>query len=247
MKSYMLIAFLLLAVIGYSQKSTTDLELPTTQTIGGKEDFSDDWAALRKYQQENKTLPPPGAGEKRVVFLGSSIFERWKTLSPDFFKNRPYLDRGISGQLAPQLLIRFRQDVIDLKPAAVVILAGSNDIAANTGHTTYESIMDNIISMVELAKAHNIAVILCKYLPVSEYPWKKGIEPAQKIITLNKLIEAYAQKNKLVVLDYFTPFANTENGQKAELTLDGVHPNGEGYRIMEKVTEAAISKALSKR
>jgi len=246
MKLFLTIAFLFVFTTSYTQEQRKDLHSNTPSVPTKKEDFSDDWANLTKYQQENKELPAPAPGENRVVFLGSSIFERWKILSPDFFKNTSYIDRGISGQISPQLLIRFRQDVINLKPAVVVILAGSNDIAGNTGHTTYESIMDNIVSMAELARANKIKVILCKYLPVSEYPWKKGIEPAQKIIALNKLIEEYALKNNIVLLDYFTPFVNAENGQKAELTLDGVHPNVAGYKIMEKVTEEAISKALSK-
>ena len=221
------------------------LLLITTCTFAQeKEDFKDDWANLSHYQQENKTLGEPKKGEKRVVFLGSSIFEFWKAKVPEFFAGRPYLDRGISGQIAPQLLIRFRQDVIDLKPKAVIILAGSNDIASNTGHVTNERIMDNIKSMVELAKAHNIKVILCAYLPVFEYPWRKGIEPAGKIIALNNLIKAYVAQNNLILLDYFTPLVDERNGQKAELTTDGVHPNVAGYKVMAGVTEAAIVKAL---
>ncbi|TWR27512.1 acylhydrolase [Mucilaginibacter pallidiroseus] len=209
-----------------------------------KEDFKDDWAALSHYEQENKALGEPKPGEKRVVFLGSSIFEFWKAKVPEFFAGRPYIDRGISGQLSPQLLIRFRQDVIDLKPKLVIILAGSNDIAGNTGHVTNERIMDNIKSMAELARLHNIKVILCEYLPVNDYPWRKGLEPAPKIIALNKMIKAYAEANKFIVLDYFTPLVDDKLGQKAELTTDGVHPNAAGYKIMATVTEAAIKKAL---
>lgn len=222
-------AFLLLTICGFAQS---------------KEDFKDDWADLSHYQQENKTIGEPKTGEKRVVFLGSSIFERWKPAMPEFFNGRLYLDRGISGQIAPQLLIRFRQDVIDLKPKAVIILAGSNDIASNTGHVTNERIMDNIKSMVELAKLHNIKVILCAYLPVFDYPWRKGLEPANKIIDLNNKIKAYVKQNNLILLDYFTPLVDERNGQKAELTTDGVHPNLAGYKIMAGVTEAAIAKAL---
>lgn len=243
MKLYLTAVFLFLFYLGYNQQRADSLQSGKPQ-VPVKEDFSDDWANLTKYQQENNELSAPLQEENRVVFLGSSIFERWKVLSPDFFLQKPYIDRGISGQISPQLLIRFRQDVIDLKPKVVVILAGSNDIAGNTGHTTYKSIMNNIIAMTELARANKIKVILCKYLPVLDYPWKKGIQPAQKIIALNKLIEQYAVKNNIVLLDYFTPFANAENGQKAELTLDGVHPNIAGYKIMEKVTEEAIAEAL---
>jgi lysophospholipase L1-like esterase len=227
--SLLLPVFLLIATCSFAQD---------------KEDFKDDWAALSHYQQENKALGEPKAGEKRVVFLGSSIFEFWKTKVPEYFAGRPYLDRGISGQISPQLLIRFRQDVIDLKPKAVIILAGSNDIASNTGHVTNERIMDNIKSMTELAKAHNIKVIICAYLPVFEYPWRKGIEPANKIIDLNNKIKAYVAQNNLILLDYFSPLVDERNGQKAELTTDGVHPNVAGYKIMAGVTEAAIAKAL---
>ena len=247
MKLYLTAAFLLFFVSGYTQQQTKELNSDTLSVFNKKEDFSDDWANLTKYQQENKELPVPAKGEKRVVFLGSSIFERWKVLSSDFFKGKPYINRGISGQISPQLLIRFQQDVINLKPAVVVILAGSNDIAGNTGHTTYESIMNNIISMTELARANKIQAVLCKYLPVFDYPWRKGMQPAQKIIALNKLIEEYAIKKNIVLLDYFTPFANAQNGQKAEFTLDGVHPNLAGYKIMEKVTDEAIAKALLRR
>jgi lysophospholipase L1-like esterase len=213
-------------------------------TVKNKEDFSDDWAALSHYAKENAALPPPKEGEQCVVFLGSSIFERWKDTDPDFFSNQAYIDRGISGQIAPQLLIRFRQDVIDLQPKAVIILAGSNDIAANKGHITYERIMDNIQSMAELATLHGIKVILCKYLPIYDYPWRKGLQPAEKIIALNKLIQAYATANNFTILDYFTPLVDERNGQKAELTIDGVHPNVAGYKVMEKVTEEAIQEAL---
>ncbi|MRX74673.1 acylhydrolase [Pedobacter petrophilus] len=212
-----------------------------------KEDFSDDWAALSKYKNENAALPAPAVGEKRVVFLGSSIFEFWKQKDPKYFSSHPYIDRGISGQISPQLLIRFRQDVIDLKPAAVIILAGSNDISNDKGHVTNEGIMDHIKSMSELARLHNIKVILCKYLPVYEYPWNKSIKPAEKIVDLNNMIATYAKENNFTVLDYWTPLVNQRKGQKKELTIDGVHPNLAGYKIMQEVTEKAIDQALEKR
>ncbi|MGM9475467.1 GDSL-type esterase/lipase family protein [Pedobacter sp. GSP4] len=212
-----------------------------------KENFADDWAALTKYQKENVLLPPPTKKEKRVVFLGSSIFEFWKQKDPAYFNNNPYLDRGISGQISPQLLIRFRQDVINLQPKVVIILAGSNDIAGNTGHVTNDKIMDNIKSMAELARLHHIKVILCKYLPVYQYPWNKSIQPADTIIALNELIVAYAKKKHYTVLDYWTPLVDERKGQRADLTVDGVHPNVAGYKIMEEVTEVAIKKALKNR
>jgi lysophospholipase L1-like esterase len=244
-KSILLLsAGLLMSFGSYAQQTTPDTLKSKTTSPAVKEDFKDDWAALSHYAAENKQIGPPKPREKRVVFLGSSIFEYWKIRVPEFFKDRSYLDRGISGQISPQLLIRFRQDVIDLQPKAVIILAGSNDIASNTGHVTNERIMDNIKSMVELAKIHQIKVILCAYLPVYEYAWRKGFKPADKIIALNKLIKIYAAANNLILLDYFTPFADERNGQKAWLTTDGVHPNVAGYHVMAGVTEEAISKAL---
>jgi lysophospholipase L1-like esterase len=180
-----------------------------------------------------------------VIFLGSSIFEFWKTRMPEYFaNNKQYIDRGIAGQISSQLLIRFRQDVINLQPKAVIILAGSNDIAGTTGHVTNEVILDNIKSMAELAVANHIKPILCAYLPILDYPWRKGLQPADKIIALNKLISAYAAQNNFTLIDYFTPLKDERNGQHPELTVDGVHPNKAGYQIMAKVTDEAIAKAL---
>lgn len=243
MKSKILILFLLvLASSSFAQLKTDSLSNKPE-----KENFADDWATLSKYQKENELLPPPTRKEKRVVFLGSSIFEFWKQKDPEYFKDKPYLDRGISGQISPQLLIRFRQDVINLKPKVVIILAGSNDIAGNTGHVTNDKIMDNIKSMAELARLHHIKVILCKYLPVYEYPWNKRIKAADSIVNLNEKIVAYAKEKKYTVLDYWTPLVDERKGQRAELTVDGVHPNLAGYKIMEGVTDAAVKKALRNR
>ncbi|MEO7878599.1 GDSL-type esterase/lipase family protein [Mucilaginibacter sp.] len=241
MKLALLLPALLLSTTLIAQQAPDTVK----KAIVVKEDFSDDWADLRHYEAENKTLPPPAEGEKRVVFLGSSIFERWKALVPEYFNNnKAYIDRGVSGQISAQLLLRFRQDVINLNPAAVIILAGSNDIAGTQGHVTNNRIMDNIRSMVELAQLNHIKVILCAYLPVYEYPWRKGLQPADKIIALNKLIKDFATANSITLLDYFTPLADSRNGQKAELTLDGVHPNVAGYKIMADATDKAIKKAL---
>lgn len=243
MKLLCILPILLLSLPALAQQQPDTAAKKSTQIVA--EDFKDDWADLRHYAAENKTLPPSASGDKRVVFLGSSIFENWKKLVPEYFaKNKNYVDRGISGQISPQLLIRFRQDVIDLKAKAVIILAGSNDIAGSTGHVTNAVIMDNIKSMAELARAHNIKVILCAYLPVYDYPWRKGLQPADKIISLNKLIKTYAAANKFTLVDYFTPLADNRNGQKAELTLDGVHPNPAGYKLMATATDQAIAKAL---
>jgi len=242
MKTSFLFLILILSTQLYAQQQKKYSSDNHAELTDMKEDFKDDWADLHHYSSENKTLPL--TDKNRVIFLGSSIFERWKVLVPEYFNNKSYINRGISGQISPQLLIRFRQEVIDLKPKAVIILAGSNDIAGSTGHVTNQTIMDNIKSMVELAELHHINVILCAYLPIYDYPWRKGLQPADKIVALNKLIKNYSIEKKLVLLDYFTPFADSRNGQKAELTLDGVHPNVAGYKIMATITDEAIAKAM---
>ena len=213
----------------------------------GEERMKNDWAFLNRYKEDNKKLTAPKKGEQRVVFMGNSITEGWKNIDSAFFTNHSYIDRGISGQTTPQMLLRFRQDVINLKPAVVVILAGTNDIAGNTGPATLESIMDNIISMAALAKAGNIKVVLSSVLPVFDYPWKPGLQPAEKIVTLNKMIKDYATKNGFVYLDYFSSMADERKGLKSNLGDDGVHPNLTGYKIMEPLAQKAIAEALKKK
>ena len=203
-----------------------------------------DWANLERFRQENAKLPPPAKNEKRVVFMGNSITEGWGNLYPDFFKDKPYINRGISGQTTPQMLIRFRPDVINLEPAVVVILAGANDIAGNTGPSTLEMIADNIYSMAELAKAHGIKVVLSSVLPAYDFPWRPGLEPAPKIAALNKMIKAYALQQGCVYLDYYSAMVDERQGLKAELTYDGVHPNEAGYKVMSPLAEKAIAEAL---
>ena len=203
-----------------------------------------DWASLKRYQSENDSLPALKSNENRVVFMGNSITQGWKEKHPDFFKLNPYIDRGISGQTTPQMLIRFRQDVIALHPKVVVILAGTNDIAGNTGPSTLEMIMDNLTSMSELARANNIKVILCSVLPAFDYPWKKGMEPNIKIPKLNELIKSYCSKNDIYFLDYFSEMNDGNNGMIAALTTDGVHCTPEGYTKMESMVVPAIEKVL---
>jgi lysophospholipase L1-like esterase len=196
--------------------------------------FAQDWPNFAKYREQNAALAPPAKGEDRIVFMGNSITEGWSKVNPEFFEGKPYINRGISGQTTPQMLVRFRADVINLKPAVVVILAGTNDIAGNTGPSTLEMIADNIYSMVELAQANGIKVVLSSTLPAYDYPWKPGMEPAPKIVALNKLIKAYADKNKIVYLDYFTAMADDRDGLPTELAKDGVHPTKAGYNVMER-------------
>jgi lysophospholipase L1-like esterase len=182
--------------------------------------------------------------ENRVVFLGNSITEGWAPHFATMFPGKPYIGRGIGGQTTPQMLVRFHQDVIALKPKVVVILAGTNDIAGNTGPSTIEMIEDNLASMAELAKANGIRVVLSSVLPVYDYPWKPGLEPAPKIIALNKWMKEYARTHGAVYLDYHSAMADARGGMRSELANDGVHPNEAGYRIMAPLAEQAIQKAL---
>lgn len=203
-----------------------------------------DWANLNRFREENEKLGPARTCEDRVVFMGNSITEGWITQMPEFFAGKPYINRGIGGQTTPQMLIRFRQDVIHLRPKVVVILAGINDIAGNTGPSTLEMIEDNLHSMTELAQANGIQVVLCSVLPAYDFPWRPGQEPAEKVVELNRRIQAYASRVGAVYCDYFSAMADERNGLPAALSDDGVHPNREGYAIMAPLVEKAIARAL---
>ena len=205
-----------------------------------------DWASLGRYREGNAALGAPAANERRVVFYGNSITDAWAKYFPAMFPGKPYVGRGISGQTTPQMLVRFRQDVVALQPAAVVILAGTNDIAGNTGPSTLEMIEDNLASMVEIAQTNGIRVVLSSVLPVFDYPWKRGLEPAPKIIALNAWIKTYSAAHGVEYLDYHTPMADERNGLRAELSDDGVHPNEAGYRLMAPLVQQAIAVALSR-
>ena len=209
--------------------------------------IAQDWANLQRFRNENIKIGPPKAKEKRVVFMGNSITESWGNIMPQFFAGKPYLNRGISGQTSPQMLVRFRQDVIALQPKVVVMLAGTNDIAGNTGPSTLEMIEDNIASMAELAITNNINVVLSSVLPVYDYPWKPGLQPAEKIIALNKWIKAFAKKKNCIYLDYHSAMKDERNGLKIIYSPDGVHPNVAGYKVMSVLAEKAINSALLKK
>jgi lysophospholipase L1-like esterase len=206
--------------------------------------LKDDWAELAYYREANTNLGLPAAGETRIVFMGNSITQSWSDFSPDFFVGKSYVNRGITGQTTPQMLIRFRQDVIELQPTVVVLLAGTNDIAGNTGPSTLKMIEHNLASMAEIADANGIKVILCSVLPVYDYPWRRGLEPAEKIVRLNRWIKQYAEEKGFIYLDYFTAVADERNGMQEQYAADGVHPNKAGYQVMEKLVEEAIGKAL---
>ncbi len=208
------------------------------------ERLRNDWANLARYRQANAQLGDPKPGENRVVFMGNSITDGWAKYFPDMFPGKPYVGRGISGQTTPQMLVRFRQDVVALKPKVVVILAGTNDIAGNTGPSTLEMIEDNLAGMTEIAKANGINVVLSSVLPVYDYPWKPGIVPAPKIVALNDWMKRYAAANGAVYLDYHTAMKDARDGLPENLARDGVHPTEAGYRIMARLAQQAIDEAL---
>jgi len=209
------------------------------------QDKLNDWPNLTRYRDANAQVPPPAANEQRVVFMGDSITDGWGRQHGQFFPGKPYINRGISGQTTPQMLIRFRPDVIDLKPQVVVILAGTNDIAGNTGPTTLEAIEENLTSMVELAKSHGIRVVMASLLPVCDYiKPQTNRRPPEKIIALNAWMKDYAQKNGLIYLDYYSAMLDDKKMFKQDLTYDGLHPNAAGYEVMGPLAEKAIAAAL---
>jgi lysophospholipase L1-like esterase len=204
-----------------------------------------DFGSLAKFRDADLKIDPSAPGENRVVFMGDSITEAWKIEGPTgTFPGKPYINRGISGQTTPQMLVRFRQDVIALKPKVVVILAGTNDIAGNTGPMTLQQTEDNIASMADLATANGIKVVLCSVLPAFDYPWKRGLEPAPKIIAINQWIKAQAAEKGYVYVDFHTAMKDDRDGLPAALSYDGVHPTPAGYVVMAPLAEAGIAKAL---
>lgn len=196
-----------------------------------------DWANFGRYEAENKT-----ALKGAVVFMGNSITRNWVEYRPEFFKENNYIGRGIGGQTSAQMLVRFRRDVIDLKPATVVILAGTNDIAQNNGYISLENVLGNIMSMVELAKANNIQVVLCSVLPAAEFGWRKELKPANDILQLNQMIKYYADQNKIPYVDYHTALKDENNGLPKKYAGDGVHPNVDAYKIMEELVQKSLGK-----
>jgi lysophospholipase L1-like esterase len=227
---------MVLAVLPHTSKAQQD-------SMKDELNQTNDWPELRRYRAANARLRPE---EGRVVFMGNSITDNWSRVRPSFFSDNLFVNRGISGQTSPQMLIRFRQDVIDLDPAVVVILAGINDIAGNTGPSSLEMIENNLESMAGLAKAAGIKVILSSVLPAYAIPWKPGINPVPRIITLNKWIREYAERNGFIYLDYYDAMADDRKGLPAKYSTDGVHPNAAGYEVMEPLVEKAIAKALAK-
>ena len=206
----------------------------------------EDWPNLARYRAENEALPPVSSGERRVVFFGDSITDGWgrSEKSGPFFPGKPYVNRGISGQTTAQMVVRFEQDVIHLHPAAVVILAGTNDIAGNTGPTTNGMIEDNFSAMADIARQNGIKVILASITPAYAYPWKPGIEPVERIRALNKWLQGFCGDNGFVYLDYYSAMVDDKGAMLPGLSSDGVHPTAKGYEVMAPLAEKAIAEAL---
>ena len=205
-----------------------------------------DWGNIKRYEQSNQELLQQDNNGRRVVFMGNSITEGWVNTHPDFFQQNGYFGRGISGQTSYQYLVRFREDVINLHPKVVVINAGTNDVAENTGPYNEEYTFGNIVSMVELAKANKIKVILTSTLPAASFSWNKRItDAAQKIERLNQRVKAYAKKHRIPNVDYYTPMVvGEERALNPAYTKDGVHPTADGYDVMEALVQPVINKVL---
>jgi lysophospholipase L1-like esterase len=209
--------------------------------------FTDDYGQLARYRDANTTLGAPKAGENRVVFFGDSITDIWHL--DQYFPGKPYINRGIGGQTTPQMLVRFRQDVINLHPKVVVILAGTNDIAGNTGPMRKEDIEANLMSFTELARANGIHVVFSSVLPVHNYTEKSkdffAQRPMPRILQLNDWLKSYCATNKIVYLDYFSTVVDDKGLLRKDLADDGLHPNDAGYKLMVPLAEAAITKAMA--
>jgi lysophospholipase L1-like esterase len=213
-------------------------------TMDWNDRLSTDWPYLARYREANARLMP-APKHPRIVFMGDSITENWANMVPGFF-SAERVGRGISGQTTPQMVVRFRQDVIDLHPAVVQIMAGTNDIAGNTGPMTEAETQDNIRSMVELAHAHGIRVILASIPPADQFPWKPGLDAANKIVAMNAWLKAYAARSGCVYADYWSALKQPNGlGMRDGLSSDHVHPTVQGYAVMRPVAEAAIKRALA--
>ena len=244
---FLLISSLPALVAAQNQSPANDSPEAMKQQIERMQRQLADWARLSRYKEANAEVPPLGKNENRVVFMGDSITDGWKLA--EYFPGKPYINRGISGQTTPQMLIRFRPDVIELKPKVVVILAGTNDIAGNTGPMTPEMIEDNYASMADLAKANGIKVVFASVLPVHDYGRTKMSErrSPEEILKLNEWLKNYCKANRHIYLDYFSKAVDEKGMLKAELANDGLHPNAEGYKLMAPLAESAIQQALRKK
>ena len=235
------------APVAINPMYTAQASALTTDQVASMQQQLADWPQLGRYRADNAQLAPPAPDQARVVFYGDSITDLWgRAKGTTFFPGKPYVNRGISGQTTAQMLLRFRQDVIDLHPAVVLILAGTNDLAGNTGLATLPMIEDNFRSMTELAQSHHIRVILASVLPVSDYPWHRGLQPAAKVRALNAWLRQYAASRGATYLDYYSALVNAQGGMDPRLASDGVHPTPAGYAVMAPLAQQAIDKALAR-
>lgn len=241
--------WILLSVLAISLLTSPVMAQQAPAPVKQEDPLRTDWANLARYAPENQQLPTPVASRPRVVLLGNSITDAWPKADPSFFasKSYEYVGRGISGQTSPQMLLRFRQDVLNLRPAVVAILAGTNDVAENTGPYNQQATLNNIMSMAELARANGVRVILCSVLPASEFRWRKGLSPGPKIVALNEQVKAYARQQGFVYLDYHAAMADEQQGLSATLASDGVHPTLAGYQMMEPLLQKAVAEALKQK
>lgn len=237
-------AMLLWALASFAAGAQAPAPLPFPPGVPVGQGSDGDWAFVAKYRAVNAALPT--ADKPRIVFMGDSITQGWA--AQPFLKDDPsHVGRGISGQTAQQMLVRFHSDVIDLKPAVVHIMAGTNDVAGNTGPETDREIQGYVSAMVELAKAHGIRVVLASIPPASAFPWKPGVAPADRIRSLNAWLRRYAAAQGATYVDYWSALAAPDGGMKAEYARDGVHPTAEGYAAMRPLAEAAFARALARR
>ena len=240
---FVLSTFLLRA---QAQAPPQDVAPPRVHMLDPLARMVNDYGNTARYAAENAKVLPPAVGEDRVVFMGDSITDGWGRGLGVFFPGKPYINRGIGGQVTPQMLLRFHQDVIALKPKAVVILAGTNDIGGNVGPMTLEATEDYFLSMIDMARANNIRVVLSSVMPVCDYirPQTAQRSP-EKILALNRWLKDYAEKNNCVYLDYFSAMADEKGMFRKDLTYDGLHPNAAGYEVMGPLAEKAIAQALA--
>lgn len=240
-----ILVFIATSVLAHSQQADVAPSVASPVDIHTPKRTLTDWSDLARYKKDNGDLTPPLQDEKRVVFFGSSTTDNWgRRFASLFFPGKPYVNRGISGETTAQMLLRFQQDVVALRPAAVVFLGGTNDVAGNSGPMTLQMTEDNICSMVAIAQANSIKVILASQLPVQEFPWNKTVHPELELLALSAWEKRFAAAKHLGYVDYYSALVGPDGGFRPGLSPDGVHPNKKAYEIMAPVVEAVIGRVL---
>lgn len=241
--------FSLLLLHSVAVVAQTANQSPSLQALAERLDADEkllaDWPNLARYRDENARVGAPKPGESRVVFLGDSITDAWGRDAGEFFPGKPYVNRGIGGQTTPQMLVRFSQDVVALRPRVVVVLAGTNDIAGNTGPATPRMIEDDLAAMAAIARQNGIKIVFASILPTARYPWRTSVRPVDAIREINAWLKAYCARAGLVYLDYYSAMVGADGGLRAGLSGDGVHPNGAGYAVMAPLAQKAVEQALA--